>query len=211
MHCSTLQANRPNTRTLHINFGLDRSPIVQLFTVMLMVGSIGFLVLFWFTAQLSNLAMPMAAFFLSLWSLRRILEPLIKTFPTLFDYGIMTICILAVAARHHPPAGSQTTRVGSSYSVPLADAASSHSVPLSSHSVPPACKQPRGLRATVSTTGGPLITEYPLPVAHAGVPVPVLREAVRATARGLPQGEHATGRLPRAHCSHTVLESARGR
>ena len=96
MHCSTLQANRPNTRTLHINFGLDRSPIVQLFTVMLMVGSIGFLVLFWFTAQLSNLAMPMAAFFLSLWSLRRILEPLIKTFPTLFDYGIMTICILAL-------------------------------------------------------------------------------------------------------------------
>ena len=38
----------------------------------------------------------MAAFFLALWSLRRILEPLIKTFPTLFDYGILTICMLAL-------------------------------------------------------------------------------------------------------------------
>jgi len=96
MHCSTLQAHRPNARTLRINFGLERSLIIWLFAVMLLVASIGFLVLILLTAQLSNLATSMAAFFLSLWSLRRILESLIKTFPTLLDYWMLTICILAL-------------------------------------------------------------------------------------------------------------------
>jgi hypothetical protein len=48
---------------------------------------------------------------------------------------------VAVAARHHPPAGSQTTRVGSSHSVPPADLTSSHELPLSSHYVARAHKQ----------------------------------------------------------------------
>ena len=96
MHCSTLEADRLNPRTFHIRFGLNRDPMIQLFAVMLVVASIGFLVLILLTAQLANLATSMAAFFLALWSLRRILEPLIKTFPTLFDSGILTICILAV-------------------------------------------------------------------------------------------------------------------
>jgi hypothetical protein len=96
MPCSTLQASRPNARTFHLKFDLNRSPIILLFVAMLAVASIGFLVLIWLTAQLSNLATSMAAFFLSLWALRRILEPMIKTFPTLFDYGMLTICMLAL-------------------------------------------------------------------------------------------------------------------
>ena len=51
MDCSTLQVSSPNARTLHINFGLNRSLIIQLFTGMLVVASIGFLVLILFTAQ----------------------------------------------------------------------------------------------------------------------------------------------------------------
>ena len=63
---------------------------------MLVVAPIGFLVLILRTAQLQNLATSMAAFFFSLWSLRGILAPMMKTFPTLFDYGILTLCLLAV-------------------------------------------------------------------------------------------------------------------
>ena len=96
MYCSTMQVNRPQARTVHIRFGLDRSPIIQLFAVMLVVAPIGFLVLILRTAQLQNLATSMAAFFFSLWSLRGILAPMMKTFPTLFDYGILTLCLLAV-------------------------------------------------------------------------------------------------------------------
>jgi len=79
-----------------MQFGLSRSPIIQLFAGMLLVAAIGFLVLILLTAQLPNLATSMAAFFLAFWSLRRILEPLIKTFPTLFDYWMLTICMLAL-------------------------------------------------------------------------------------------------------------------
>jgi hypothetical protein len=96
MHCSTLQAARPNARTLQITFDLDRSPIIQLFAILLIVAAIGFLVLIFLTAQLPNFATSMAAFFFAFWSLRRMVEPLIKTFPTLFDYWILTICMLAL-------------------------------------------------------------------------------------------------------------------
>ena len=96
IHCSTMQTSRPKARTLHIRFSLDRNPIIQLFAVMLLVASIGFLGLIFFTAQITNFATSMAAFFLTFWSLRRMLEPLIKTFPTLFDYWMLTICILAL-------------------------------------------------------------------------------------------------------------------
>src|SRR5215211_1525450 len=43
MNCSGLYANYPNTRTLHIKFGLDRSPFTQLYTVALVIASIIFL------------------------------------------------------------------------------------------------------------------------------------------------------------------------
>ena len=72
------------------------SVIIWLFVIMLVVASVGFFVLIFLTAQITTLATSMAAFFFSLWTMRRILEPLMKTFPTLFDYGMLTICILAL-------------------------------------------------------------------------------------------------------------------
>jgi hypothetical protein len=96
MNCSTLQGYRPNARTLQIHFGLDRNLIIWLFVIMLVVASVGFFVLIFLTAQIPTLATSMAAFFFSLWTMRRILEPLMKTFPTLFDNGMLTICILAL-------------------------------------------------------------------------------------------------------------------
>ena len=96
MNCSTMQSYRPHARTLQIHFGLERSLIIWLFVIMLVVASVGFFVLIFLTAQITTLATSMAAFFFSLWTMRRILEPLMKTFPTLFDYGMLTICILAL-------------------------------------------------------------------------------------------------------------------
>jgi hypothetical protein len=96
MPCSTIQASRPNARTVYLKFDLNRSPIIWLFVAMLAVASVGFFVLIFLTAQIPTLATSMAAFFFSLWTMRRILEPLMKTFPTLFDYGMLTICILAL-------------------------------------------------------------------------------------------------------------------
>ena len=96
MNCREMFVTRPNSRTVHIKFGLHRSPFAQLYTVTLTLASIVFLFLIIRITQFTSLATAMASFFLSLWSIRRIFDPQIKTFPTLFDHGILCICMLAL-------------------------------------------------------------------------------------------------------------------
>jgi hypothetical protein len=69
MNCREMFVTRPNSRTLHIKFGLHRSPFVQLYTVTLTLASIVFLLLIIRITQFTSLATAMASFFLSLCSL----------------------------------------------------------------------------------------------------------------------------------------------
>jgi hypothetical protein len=94
--CSELHVDRLNTGHFHIKFGLDRSPFIELYVVALTIASVVFLILILQINQLTTLATSIASFFLALWSLRRIFDPQIKTFPTLFDHGILSICMLAL-------------------------------------------------------------------------------------------------------------------
>jgi hypothetical protein len=96
MDCSEIHSNRLNAGHYHIRLVLHRSPVVQLFATTLVVVAVAFLILILWITQLTSLATSLASFFLALWSLRRILETQIKTFPTLFDCAILIICVAAL-------------------------------------------------------------------------------------------------------------------
>ena len=111
MDCGSLSANRSDDGLYHVEFRLSRNPLVQLTAVLLCAASLAFLVL---TAFMKSESLPtsVASFFFSLWSVRAILSSQIKTFPTLLDGFILTLCAtlllilgwkLALAkARPHP-------------------------------------------------------------------------------------------------------------
>ena len=94
--CGEIHSDRIKAGHFHIQFVLHRSPVVQLFASTFVLVAIAFLFLILWITQLTSLATSMASFFLALWSLRRILESQIKTFPTLFDYAILVICVAAL-------------------------------------------------------------------------------------------------------------------
>jgi hypothetical protein len=96
MHCSELHVDRPKIGHFHIQFVLHRSPLVKLFVITFVGVAAGFLGLILWITQPTILAASMASFFLSLWSIRRILETQMKTFPTLFDCAILVICVAAL-------------------------------------------------------------------------------------------------------------------
>jgi hypothetical protein len=96
MDCNEIHSDRLNAGHFHIQFVLHRSPVVQLFATTFVLVAISFLILILWITQLTSLATSMASFFLALWSLRRILETQIKTFPTVFDCAILVICVAAL-------------------------------------------------------------------------------------------------------------------
>lgn len=91
MDCDALKANRSGDGLYHIELNLSRNPLVQLTAVILGVASLAFLVLAAFMKP-ETLPTSVASFFFSLWSIRAILSSQIKTFPTLLDSFILTLC-----------------------------------------------------------------------------------------------------------------------
>ena len=96
MDCNEIHSDRLKAGHFRIQFVLHRSPVVQLFATTFVLVAVAFLILILWITQPPSLATSMASFFLALWSLRRILETQIKTFPTLFDYAILVICVAAL-------------------------------------------------------------------------------------------------------------------
>ncbi len=91
MDCGSLKATRSDAGVFHIEFGLSRNPLVQLTAVVLCFAAVVFLVLIAFMKS-ESLPTSVASFFFSLWSVRAILSSQIKTFPTLLDGFILTLC-----------------------------------------------------------------------------------------------------------------------
>jgi hypothetical protein len=81
---------------IRIQFLLSRDPLTQLTAVVLCVASSVFLILIIRLEKTESLAASVTSFFFSLWSVRAILGSELKTFPTLLDLWILTMCVLMV-------------------------------------------------------------------------------------------------------------------
>jgi hypothetical protein len=94
LYCRECQATKDSEGILHLKFSLHRSPLIQVYVVVLFLASVIFCFLLLRLRNVESLAVAVASFFLSLWSLRGIIGSEIKTFPTLFDYGLLTVAVL---------------------------------------------------------------------------------------------------------------------
>jgi hypothetical protein len=82
-------------RELQIRFDFKRDRLTQLFAIMFVVVALVFAFIIIFQVKdVQALPMPIASYFISLWSLRRILESQIHHFPTIFDAMILGLSIL---------------------------------------------------------------------------------------------------------------------
>jgi hypothetical protein len=83
--------------SIRLRFSLRRDPFMQTFCVAVLLSGFVFILLILATQSASALPTSVAAFFFSLWSIRGVLAPEIRIFPTIFDYGIFSLCFFALA------------------------------------------------------------------------------------------------------------------
>jgi hypothetical protein len=96
INCNTLRAKYYDNDKINIQFTISRSPIIQLFSIVIIIAS---LMMLFFIVRLEKkeiLATAIASYFFSLWSLRQILSSQIHTFPTIFDLWILSISMLLI-------------------------------------------------------------------------------------------------------------------
>ena len=75
---------------------MRRNPIVQLMATVIFLAAALFALIIPFGVKREALPTAVASFFFSLWSTRGILSSEMKVFPTLFDLGILVLCVLLV-------------------------------------------------------------------------------------------------------------------
>lgn len=99
LDCSNISALRsPGGETLQIAFSLSRNPLVQLAVYVFATATLIFIPLVTLWGKTEGLAVSVASYFFSIWSLRGVLSGEIKTFPTLFDCWLLTVCMLMITA-----------------------------------------------------------------------------------------------------------------
>jgi hypothetical protein len=91
--CRTFIVER-NLNVAHISFAAKRNPVVQLTALVLLIEAFIFLVAIVTCVKAESLPTSVASYFFSLWSIRAILSSEIKTFPTLLDMTILSMCVL---------------------------------------------------------------------------------------------------------------------
>lgn len=94
-NCNRIQ--RRADGSIRVRFLLRRDPFMQCFCVVVLLSGLVLISLILATQSASALATSVAAFFFSLWSIRGVLAPEIRTFPTIFDYGIFSLCFFTLA------------------------------------------------------------------------------------------------------------------
>jgi uncharacterized membrane protein len=96
--CSTFRVRRLGRNTLHLSFEARRNPVVQLTAVVLVAAGLLFLIGIVVFVKKDSLPTAVASFFFSLWSIRAILSSEMKTFPTLLDLSVLSLCVLLLVA-----------------------------------------------------------------------------------------------------------------
>ena len=98
MQCENVKVKRLDGGSVHLEFELRRSPLVQLSAVVLGAAGLLFLVLIMRLEKVESLATSVASYFFALWSIRGIMSSEIRVFPTLLDAWILTLCVLLIVA-----------------------------------------------------------------------------------------------------------------
>jgi uncharacterized membrane protein len=96
--CDANCFKRRSPNAMHIAFALNRNPLVTLTAVVLMIAGVLFLVAIVAFVKADSMATSVASFFFSLWSIRTILSSEIKTFPTILDLAILSLCVVLLVA-----------------------------------------------------------------------------------------------------------------
>jgi hypothetical protein len=93
MSCKTFTVDW-NSNVAHIRFDAERNPVVKLTALVLVGAAFIFLIAIVVFVKAESLPTSVASYFFSLWSIRAILSSEIKTFPTLLDMSILSLCVL---------------------------------------------------------------------------------------------------------------------
>jgi len=96
--CDRLQVSPDPKGGIHVSFALRRSPLIQLFVLVLSLALLVFLVLIIRIKDTGVLPAAVASYFFSAFSLRTIVGDQIKTFPTFFDCWILTVCMAMIVS-----------------------------------------------------------------------------------------------------------------
>jgi hypothetical protein len=93
--CDEASVTWESPRQLGIRFDLERNRLIQLFAVVFWLVAAIFMYIIIFQIQdTAARAASVASYFLSLWSLERLMQDQMHTFPTIFDGVIMVLSIL---------------------------------------------------------------------------------------------------------------------
>lgn len=96
--CNKFRVSSDPKGSLHVSFTLRRSPLIQLFVFVLSLAMVIFLVLIIRIKDTGVLPTAVASYFFSVFSLRTIVGDQVKTFPTLFDCVILTVCMVMLVS-----------------------------------------------------------------------------------------------------------------
>jgi hypothetical protein len=93
--CSEGSVTWESPRTLKVRFHLQRNRLTQLYAIVFLIIAVifGYIIVF-FINDTQALATAVASYFLSLWSLERILQDEMHIFPTIFDAALMMISLM---------------------------------------------------------------------------------------------------------------------
>jgi len=90
----SLKSSEGKVRVL---FELKRHSLVQLAAVVLLGAAFVFAIAIALFVKSDSLPTAIASYFFSLWSIRSILNSEIKTFPTILDLTVLSLCVLVVS------------------------------------------------------------------------------------------------------------------
>jgi hypothetical protein len=96
--CNSLKVSPQKSGALQVSFALKRSPLIQLFVVVLCLALVVFLVLILQIKDTGALPTAVASYFFSALTLRTIVSDQIKMFPTLFDCFILSLSMAMIVA-----------------------------------------------------------------------------------------------------------------
>jgi hypothetical protein len=94
--CGSTKVTSDASGSIRLSFEMRRNPLVVLVTVVIFGAATLFVCVIPFAGKLENLPTSVASFFFSIWSLRGILGSEMKVFPTTFDLGILSLCVLLI-------------------------------------------------------------------------------------------------------------------
>ena len=94
--CETVSVERIGGDKLRIGFELRRNPLVRVTAIVLLIAAFLFVLVTPFAVKWDGLPISVASFFFSIWSIRSILSPEMKVFPTLLDLLILLMSVLLI-------------------------------------------------------------------------------------------------------------------